>query len=329
MKIVFFTSGLSGGGAERVCCNLANFLCQREHDIEFITISDDEATYPLSTKISRQALLHQQERSNFLHDNLLRFYRVCKLIRKTRCDCYIVMLPIPTILLLSLRFLTKAKIIASERVDPSTYPPSKQKRLKKVAHKADGWVFQTEIQKNWYGNSIGSAAVKIIPNAINKEFITAEYSGPRNKQIVSSGRLTEQKNHALLIKSIRGYNSQISSLQTGHLRRRSAAERPRIIGLKLGNCRQSQLSRLHDRNPEENRTFFTVRAFIRLRRYAQRTDGSDGFRSTLHIDRLQRWGREISDKKRDKWIANPHWRRGSITDRNGENTIRPIFRRQS
>lgn len=50
MKIVFFTSGLSGGGAERVCCNLANFLCQREHDIEFITISDDEATYPLSTK---------------------------------------------------------------------------------------------------------------------------------------------------------------------------------------------------------------------------------------------------------------------------------------
>ena len=60
MKIVFFTSGLSGGGAERVCCNLANFLCQREHDIEFITISDDEATYPLSTKISRQALLHSK-----------------------------------------------------------------------------------------------------------------------------------------------------------------------------------------------------------------------------------------------------------------------------
>lgn len=57
MKIVFFTSGLSGGGAERVCCNLANFLCQREHDIEFITISDDEATYPLSTKISRPSTL--------------------------------------------------------------------------------------------------------------------------------------------------------------------------------------------------------------------------------------------------------------------------------
>ena len=327
MKIVFFTSGLSGGGAERVCCNLANFLCQREHDIEFITISDDEATYPLSTKISRQALLHQQERSNFLHDNLLRFYRVCKLIRKTRCDCYIVMLPIPTILLLSLRFLTKAKIIASERVDPSTYPPSKQKRLKKVAHKADGWVFQTEIQKNWYGNSIGSAAVKIIPNAINKEFITAEYSGPRNKQIVSSGRLTEQKNHALLIKAFAGITAKYPAYKL--VIYGDAAERPRIIGLKLGNCRQSQLSRLHDRNPEENRTFFTVRAFIRLRRYAQRTDGSDGFRSTLHIDRLQRWGREISDKKRDKWIANPHWRRGSITDRNGENTIRPIFRRQS
>lgn len=49
---------------------------------------------------------------------------------------------------------------------------------------------------------------KIIPNAINKEFITAEYSGPRNKQIVSSGRLTEQKNHALLIKAFAGITAK-------------------------------------------------------------------------------------------------------------------------
>lgn len=65
-----------------------------------------------------------------------------------------------------------------------------------------------KFKKNWYGNSIGSAAVKIIPNAINKEFITAEYSGPRNKQIVSSGRLTEQKNHALLIKAFAGITAK-------------------------------------------------------------------------------------------------------------------------
>ena len=45
-------------------------------------------------------------------------------------------------------------------------------------------------------------------NAINKEFITAEYSGPRNKQIVSSGRLTEQKNHALLIKAFAGITAK-------------------------------------------------------------------------------------------------------------------------
>ena len=328
MKIVFFTSGLSGGGAERVCCNLANFLCQREHDIEFITISDDEATYPLSTKISRQALLHQQERSNFLHDNLLRFYRVCKLIRKTRCDCYIVMLPIPTILLLSLRFLTKAKIIASERVDPSTYPPSKQKRLKKVAHKADGWVFQTEIQKNWYGNSIGSAAVKIIPNAINKEFITAEYSGPRNKQIVSSGRLTEQKNHALLIKAFAGITAKYPAYKLviygdGPLRKDLE-----LLASNLGIADKVSFPgyTTEIRKKIERSSLFVLSSDFEGMPNALMEAMALGVPC---ISTLQRWGREISDKKRDKWIANPHWRRGSITDRNGENTIRPIFRRQS
>lgn len=67
------------------------------------------------------------------------------------------MLPVTTVLLLSIRRLTKAKILAAERTNPAVYSKLEQKILRKLAHSADGWVFQTEEQREWYGKSIGQA----------------------------------------------------------------------------------------------------------------------------------------------------------------------------
>lgn len=38
MNITIFISSLYGGGAERVACNLANFLEKKGHTIEILTI---------------------------------------------------------------------------------------------------------------------------------------------------------------------------------------------------------------------------------------------------------------------------------------------------
>ena len=108
MKIVFYIVGLSGLGAERVCCGLANFLFQRGHEVEFLTIADDQVTYPLAEGIGRTVLLAQHERKNFLYNSFVRFCRACRFVRHTQCDCYVVMLPVTTVLLLSIRRLTKA-----------------------------------------------------------------------------------------------------------------------------------------------------------------------------------------------------------------------------
>lgn len=134
-------------------------------------------------------------------DSLVRLYRFVKHLVKDKVDVYVVMLPITTIMLLRLRWLIKGKVIASERVDPSIYPTAKQKQLKSLAKKADGWVFQTEEERNWYGASTGKAKVQIIPNAINPDFIRDPYRGERKKTIVTAGRLTEQKNHKLLVQA--------------------------------------------------------------------------------------------------------------------------------
>lgn len=199
MDVTLFIGGLSGGGAERVCCNLANYLVQNSKKIQIITMSDDATTYVLDERLVRVPLLRQAERRNLVWNVWIRLLRLRRLMRHTQCDVYVVMLPYPIILLLLFRKLTKAKIVASERADPATYASWKQWWLKRLAHRADGWVFQTEEQRAWYGNAIGTAASIVIPNAVNSDFLGVSYCGERCKEIVSSGRLTSQKNHALLI----------------------------------------------------------------------------------------------------------------------------------
>lgn len=201
MKITFFIGGLSGGGSERVTCNLASNLARKGHEIVIMTMSDDTATYALDDHILRVPLLKSSERKGLLYNSILRLKRFISHIRKDKVDAYVVMLPVTTIMLLRLSWLTKSKIIAAERVDPSIYPTGKQKKLKTLAGRADGWVFQTEEERAWYGASTGKAKVRIIPNAINPDFIREPYRGERKKTIITAGRLTDQKNHQLLIQA--------------------------------------------------------------------------------------------------------------------------------
>lgn len=201
MNITFFIGGLSRGGAERVTCNLANYLVGKGHYVTIMTMADDTPSYYLDERIKRHALLLNKERKGFLYNTFMRFFRVCQQLRKNDADVYVVMLPITTIMLLQLRKLTKSKIIAAERVDPSNYSSKKQKQLKRLARRADGWVFQTKEEGEWYGDAVGDARVAIIPNAINPEFIKPVYSGVRKKNIVTVGRMSEQKNHSLLLKA--------------------------------------------------------------------------------------------------------------------------------
>lgn len=199
MKITFFIGQLYGGGAERVVCNLASYLCGKKHQIEIICMTDEERTYGLSPDVKRYNLLHKRERKHFVTDSIIRFFRLLKYLINHKIDTYIVFLPITTILLLKLRVFAKGKVIASERVDPSNYSIQKQKRLRQVAKKADGWVFQTQEERDWYGVATGNAKIETISNAINPDFIKPLYQGEHRKVIVTAGRLNEQKRQDILI----------------------------------------------------------------------------------------------------------------------------------
>lgn len=201
MRITLFISALSGGGAERVTCNLANHLAGFGHDVEILTMSEAEAAESLRQGVKHTPLLKNSERSNMLIGNANRILRLCKYMKTQQVDAYVVMLPVTTQLMLSLRKLTKAPIVASERVDPNSYPEKLQKQLQKVCAKADGYVFQTHEAAAWYAPYLKGVPYEVIPNAINPVFLRPKFEGEREKTIVAAGRFSRQKNFPLLIEA--------------------------------------------------------------------------------------------------------------------------------
>lgn len=203
MDITMVIGGLSGGGAERVVCNLSNYLNQQGHNITILTMSMDKSAYPLNKEIKRISLYNNSEDRGIMSKNIKRIIRLRKYIKQTQTEAYVVMLPVTINLLLSLRSLIKVPIIVSERGDPATREKNSKIQglfMRKLYPKADNFVFQTIDAKKFYNSIIGKKG-EIIPNAINEEFIRPAFEGIRNKKIVSVGRFNEQKNFKMLIEA--------------------------------------------------------------------------------------------------------------------------------
>ena len=201
MRITFFISALSGGGAERVTCNLANYMAEQGHQVEILTMAEREPADSLKDTVKHVPLLTNKEYKNKIINNVKRVLRLRKYMKSQKVDAYVVMLPKTTRLMLNFRELTNSKIIVSERVDPKLYDKKTQNALRKLSSRADGYVFQTDEIASWYAPYLKGVESRVIPNAINPAFIRKEFAGEREKKIVAVGRLAEQKNFPLLIKA--------------------------------------------------------------------------------------------------------------------------------
>jgi len=201
LKIAIYIGGLSGGGAERVVCNLSNYLARR-HTVTILTMASDEPTDLLNSDVIRVALDEERQIDNFLMRNYKRYRNLKKYLKKSDDDVFIVMLPETTDILLSLRSLVKVPIIVSERGNPvARYKNSWIKRIlmHRLYPRADAFVFQTEEAKDYYLSEGISVESSVIPNAINEAFLVSDYCGEKEKKIVAVGRLAPVKNFSLLI----------------------------------------------------------------------------------------------------------------------------------
>lgn len=194
MKILLCLGSMDKGGTQRVVSNLANYF-STNNKVFVLTTSNRKSEYNLSDNIIRFSLDNNVNTSNFR-----RLKYIKNILNREKFDVILTMQPEPSYRILLLKKYCKCPIILSVRNDPSIeYKNIKRKILMKLLYKrANGFIFQTSDAKKYFPKKIQRKS-KVIPNPLNDKFLVSPYTGKRNQAIVTVGRLTEQKNHQLLI----------------------------------------------------------------------------------------------------------------------------------
>jgi glycosyltransferase involved in cell wall biosynthesis len=201
MNIEFFITSLSGGGAERVVCNLASYLVQHNHRIRITALRGDDLSYEVDEKVKINYLQKEYYRH---HDKNYRYAEI-KVVRayfkQLSLDgvlaCF---LELPVAFSLIMRSIIKCKLIICERNNPLFYPKHYQWIFKALAHRADACVCQTEVNALWY-DRVMEKPIVVIPNPVSNTILSAPYSDHRDKTIITLGRLSAQKNQRMMIEA--------------------------------------------------------------------------------------------------------------------------------
>ena len=198
MKVMFYINHLGHGGAERVMVNLAKQFAENGDDVTIATSFRAENEYELSDKVRRINILSEYPTSFFAR-NFQLIKRLRKLVKNEKPDMMVSFMAEPNFRAVSACLFTKTKSIISVRNDPNKeYPTGVFRFLAKTLYRcADGVVFQTDDAQNWFPKAIRKKS-RIIFNQVADKFYNTDCKDERSG-IVTVGRLTNQKNHKMLI----------------------------------------------------------------------------------------------------------------------------------
>ena len=198
-KIVFYVNAINGGGAERVMVNLAKFFSENGYDTTLVTSFRDTWEYPLAATVRRLTLEEVEIKQSRIKRNFSRIKKLRDLCKSEKPDILVSFMEEPNFrAILATRGLP-VKTLVSVRNDPNKEYAGKIGQFvgKVLLPMADGCVFQTSDAQKWFPERLQKKS-RIIYNAVKEEFYQVERT-PVRGEIVTCGRLTEQKNHKLLI----------------------------------------------------------------------------------------------------------------------------------
>lgn len=209
MKITIMSSYLSQGGAERVVCNLANYLYSKGHDVTITVTRDTPNANNLDERVRVVNFDTKKKIKPLFLEKIIKYFKMRKFLKKDRSDVTLCMLSSQIKWYLKYSKNKGGKFIFSERAAPEAYSKKVQLMRKKAATIADGIVFQTEFAKKWYGTE-GEKKGIVIPNAVNIEFINNVKPKEKKNEIVAIGRIEKEKNFSMLIRAFAKIKDKIS-----------------------------------------------------------------------------------------------------------------------
>ncbi len=195
MKIVFIAATLGAGGAERVMSLLANQFVLKENEVEFILLKKDIRFYSLDERI-KVTVAEQKCNSSSLIKKILWIRNYLQKQKPTIVFAF--RISIYCITLFSL-LGTKIPVIASERIDPRFNSISEKILQRLLLLFANHLVVQTNEIKKYYPRFIQRKTTVIFNPVSDKVFNLVAL--PKEKRIISVGRLHLQKNQKMIIEA--------------------------------------------------------------------------------------------------------------------------------
>lgn len=201
MKIVCVGYVSGEGGAQRQMLMLANELANRNNEVHLFLIAGNDIRYELSDKVIAHDLTEADKEG--IHPIIGRYKAIKRMYKKITPEVTIHYNLQSVYLSAMMKKSITGKIIYSERGDPGDIEYTGLLGLVRriVLPRIDGFVFQTEVARNYFRESVRKKST-IIHNsvAINCSYDLSP-NIEREKRIVGVGRLHEQKNFSLLIKA--------------------------------------------------------------------------------------------------------------------------------
>lgn len=202
MKILFTIRSLTGGGAERVVSVLSGLLADAGEDVHIITYKTTDRDYCISEKVH----IHEMpQRKDSSVTKGMRIFDMRKIIKDIQPD---VIIPfVGTVLYVSWFAITGMKIpfVLTIRNNPWTMPEKRISRKFRdyLAKKSCTIMVQNEEQSEYFPNDLRKKCF-VVPNPISAKFIDnhKECYSEKIFRMIAVGRLHEQKNYPLLLKTM-------------------------------------------------------------------------------------------------------------------------------
>lgn len=189
------------GGAQRVVALIADELSNQGHDVMLILYEPtSNSDYFVNEKVQKMVL--KRSTGKKLKYYISKFTALRSAIRKFDPDVIIPFLADQTLYICLATIGTKyrKRIITTVRNNPRVFPKSRKLRIQNnilIALSKANFVQNNE-QKNYFPRFIQNKTF-VLPNPVNKELLHCRRKVREIKNIVTLGRLSEQKNQEMLI----------------------------------------------------------------------------------------------------------------------------------
>lgn len=201
-EIVFVTMTMGAGGSERVIATLSNHFAARGVKVTILQIGGDRVEYDIHKDVSVKSL--SGKTSGSIKGRLSRITALREEIKKHGKAGVIAMGSVASMFVIVSTIGLSNKKVVTERNDPNQLNHRPIRIYEKMARNilfgmSDRVVLQTESAKNAFPSYIKKKST-IIMNPLSHEYVDDCNSSNKRKCIVmTAGRLTEQKNHHMLI----------------------------------------------------------------------------------------------------------------------------------